>query len=464
MRKFYIKSTTKNPADLYVRVHSRLPKIDFVLNTKISVDVAFWNEYGQDWERLGKTKDGKPLKIQLTSIDNAIDLALENEDATADLIRECVSDVTHGKEKEEQRRGKEERERRKKEEEERLRQQEARKKADVLLYLESIISDMKEEAVNIEKGKKQGEKYAKGTIQSYTNLFGVLSKFLDGETLTWDELTKRKINRFQAWMKATGYMTKTIKRYTSTLRAVANRAFDDELHHISNISKRFIIKEAAKEEKVAEIYLTENEINALYAMNLTGEEEKVRDVFVFGCDCCQRVSDYSSLRRENFTKSKIDGRDVIKIKQQKTGKTVFIDLTARLKEIAEKYNYQLPNIHPTIINKIIKSICRKLSQKVKSLKELVPTVLKLQEKKTDVVWQTDESGRVFKPRWQLVSSHTARRSSITNRFIKGEPISKIMRRSGHSNFRTFVEYIKVSDEEFAELAERRMNEEEGEEA
>ena len=46
-------------------------------------------------------------------------------------------------------------------------------------------------------------------------------------------------------------------------------------------------------EKRAEIYLTDEEIDAMYAMKLTGMNEIVRDIFLLGYFSCQRYSDYS---------------------------------------------------------------------------------------------------------------------------------------------------------------------------
>ena len=50
-----------------------------------------------------------------------------------------------------------------------------------------------------------------------------------------------------------------------------------------------------EKDKAAEIYLTSDELQALYEMPLTGLQEQVRDVFLVGCYTCQRVSDYNNI-------------------------------------------------------------------------------------------------------------------------------------------------------------------------
>ena len=53
-------------------------------------------------------------------------------------------------------------------------------------------------------------------------------------------------------------------------------------------------REVKEEEKRAEVYLTDEELDAIYNYPLEGTEEHARDLFVLGCLSCQRFSDYSS--------------------------------------------------------------------------------------------------------------------------------------------------------------------------
>ena len=49
-------------------------------------------------------------------------------------------------------------------------------------------------------------------------------------------------------------------------------------------------------------------------------------------------------------------------------------------------------------------------------------------------------------KWELVSSHTCRRSFCTNQFLKGVPSLLIRKISGHKTEKAFLEYIKVDEE------------------
>ena len=77
-------------------------------------------------------------------------------------------------------------------------------------------------------------------------------------------------------------------------------------------------------DKRAEIYLTDEEIDAMYDMELTGENEIVRDIFLLGYFSCQRYSDYCKLREENFITYNKSG--LITLTQKKNGKKVEVPI------------------------------------------------------------------------------------------------------------------------------------------
>ena len=62
-------------------------------------------------------------------------------------------------------------------------------------------------------------------------------------------------------------------------------------------------------------------------------------------------------------------------------------------------------------------------------------------------------------KWEMISSHTARRSFATNEYLNGTPSITIMAITGHKTEKAFLKYIKVRPKEHAEkmksLWERR---------
>ena len=52
-----------------------------------------------------------------------------------------------------------------------------------------------------------------------------------------------------------------------------------------------------------------------------------------------------------------------------------------------------------------------------------------------------------KPKYQLITSHTCRRSFCTNEFLAGTPVELIMKISGHKSLKDFYKYIKIAPEQ-----------------
>ena len=201
----------------------------------------------------------------------------------------------------------------------------------------------------------------------------------------------------------------------------------------------------------------------LYEMPLEGLKDKVRDVFLVGCYTCQRFSDYARLEKENFTTT-AKGTKVVRIVQEKTGNDVVIPiLNDNLLHIAEKYGYDIPKVNDVILNRYIKQILKELSSTVPSLARKERTLLTMKEREKEkqglVSFERDNKGNVIKPRYELVSSHTARRSGITNLYLSGNfDTYQMMSISGHRDEKTFYEYIKLSSDEVADSIAKKMDE------
>ena len=53
------------------------------------------------------------------------------------------------------------------------------------------------------------------------------------------------------------------------------------------------------------------------------------------------------------------------------------------------------------------------------------------------------------PKFELISSHTARRSFATNAYLQNVPTISIMKITGHRTEKSFLKYIKISQEDNA---------------
>ena len=136
-------------------------------------------------------------------------------------------------------------------------------------------------------------------------------------------------------------------------------------------------------------------------------------------------------------------------------------LNDNLLRIAEKYGYTLPHMGDIYVCKHVRNILKRLSAEVPSLGEEVRTVLTRHEleaeQRGEVKHRRDAQGYVIKPRYELVGTHTARRSGITNLYLSGKfDMLQMMSISGHKSAEIFREYIRLSNEEIAEAMTATM--------
>ena len=289
-----------------------------------------------------------------------------------------------------------------------------------------------------------------------------------GRVLEWDTLDKAVYDSFVAFCQEWGYMTKSINKYLICFKALIRYAADyHKLHRNTDCIKHFSKVREIEGCTQTKVYLTDAEIQALYDMPLApgSLKDQVRDIFLVGCYTGQRVSDYGHFTADNFTTTP-RGTKIVRLVQEKTDNSVIVPiLNDNLLRIAEKYNYQFPQISDVIINRYIKDICAELSKSVPTLAERVKTALTLRENRLEQraangeeggkTFERDAAGDVVKPRYELICTHTARRSMITNLY-KSRLFStlQMMSISGHKSESTFFGYISESAVELAdEIAE-----------
>jgi integrase len=136
-----------------------------------------------------------------------------------------------------------------------------------------------------------------------------------------------------------------------------------------------------------------------------------------------------------------------------------------LLRIAERYDFNIPEISDVILNRYIKDILKRLSEEVPSLQKTEITKLTMREREMeergDAEFMRNEDGDVIKYRYDLVTSHTARRSGITNLYLTGLfDTVQMMSISGHKDQRTFFDYIKLSSDEIADKIMEKLRQSE----
>ena len=314
---------------------------------------------------------------------------------------------------------------------------------DVLKYVQARVKGMMDGSI-----KREGNNYTTETIHSYKGFVVVLEAFMKEHPFSWSDIDDRLIDDFVLYMENYGYMKKSMNKHLAIFSAMLNYAFKDGFKFKSSVLNHFPKLHVKREDMATEIYLTEEELQALYEMPLTGKEDEVRDVFLAGCYTSQRFSDYSRINESNF--SMHDGISIITLTQEKTGTEVSIPIiNNNLLAILRKYDLNLPDIDNATLNQTIKVIMKRLSESVPSLRQEMVTRLTISQRAMEAdgrkTFKRNANGDVVVPRYDLVTSHTARRTGITLMYLSRIlDTHEMMSISGHKTESVFNDYIKLS--------------------
>ena len=182
------------------------------------------------------------------------------------------------------------------------------------------------------------------------------------------------------------------------------------------------------------IYLTKEEIARVRDLELSESQaylDPIRDIFLFCCFSGLRHSDVNNLRR-----SDIKG-DHIEVTTVKTADSISIELNKVTRDILEKYkdtpfkdNKALPNYTNQAMNRDIKELCR-----LAGIDEEIRVTTYKGNVRTDKI----------QPKWELVGTHTGRRTFIVNALSLGITPNIVMKWTGHSDYKAMKPYIDIVD-------------------
>ena len=305
--------------------------------------------------------------------------------------------------------------------------------------------------------RNNGRKFSSATIMQWKNFMRLLLRYEQiHEKIDFQRIDSVFWDHFKLFCEQEGLMPKSTNKYLAVFRALITYAQAKGIGVNSKALMTYRKVPIFDDDTKAKTYLSEHELQALYKMRLTGLKDRVRDIFMLGCYLGQRVSDYNSLSRDDFTTTR-RGNRVVSFTQEKTNNAVVVPIIYdNVYAIAQKYDYNFPRLSHGIINRYIKEILAELSLTVPSLRQTIRTAITLKEQMAEsqgkVQFTRDARGYVIKPRYELVSTHTARRSCITNLYLSNRfSISQLMSISGHKSEKAFNEYICCSSEEVADV-------------
>ena len=275
-----------------------------------------------------------------------------------------------------------------------------------------------------QRKNKEGANISDGTIRRYKFLVTTLKEFENkrGKRLSFETFDKSTLDEYQEYLLTYRDLSQnTLHRYFRELKSIfrfAEKDFD-----VNQDYKSYRIK-TVKTDKVA---LTNEEVKKIFEFDCNNVNylQNARDLFIVGCCTGLRFSDVSKLN-DNMIQD-----DIIRLHQQKTGKLVEIPLHPKLKEMIETRGLPHP-ITSQKLNYYLREICQLLEintpieiKEVKGGKRIIRTV----------------------PKYELIKSHTARRTFATMLYKAGLPPRIIMGFTGHTSMEVFMNYVIIDNDD-----------------
>ena len=434
-----------------IRVQCKNPHVDVKQKLPLRIAEKVWNSKPDSLARQKYCKDPAIAKLftDLETIRSLIYEKLqEGKGMTASQVKEIVNAVIYREKREEEAAAAAEAKR----------QEELANKMTLSKYIDQYIKEIKAGARQTDSGKCYSPETIR-TIVTSVNQWKAFQK-KKHKVYDFDDVDMKCYYDFTTFLKTktkkkddeevfAGYSINTVGKCIKQLKAILNAAETEGYHH-NAIYKNKKFKGTRIE--VDNVYLTREELDKLMALQFekpgTGMEI-ARDIFMVGCWTAQRVSDYNNISKDSIqtmklrtivdepdpekpgqTKAVIQEKEItyISIRQQKTGAKVAIPCSTQLLEILRKYDFQMPHLEDQVINRYLKDLCKAAG---------IDNMVEIEETKGGT------PKKVWKPKYELVHTHTARRTGATLMYLSGMDVYDIMKITGHSSPLMLKKYIKA---------------------
>ena len=292
-----------------------------------------------------------------------------------------------------------------------------------------------------------GKPLAASTKKTYNNAYQIIKRFSSEEyKLTYDKINKKFYYDFLDWMYSQDYSTSYVGTQIKILKTMLEAAFDLGYNKNKDYMKKFFKKPTAESDN---IYLNQQELKAIHkksfinhrtiilnnGIKLTGDKlERAKDIFLISSFTGLRVGDAKKLRKQNIFSLK--GKKYFQVHSQKTSKPLSIPIHPIVQEILDKRNGELPAKMP---DQHINYALKKIGKIAGINEEVEKTTTKGGQPKLEK----------FK-KYELICTHTGRRSFCTNAYRAGVVAQDIMTISGHSTERSFMLYLKLGESQKAQ--------------
>lgn len=318
---------------------------------------------------------------------------------------------------------------------------EEKRRLSVLEYYARFLQELREGVRKTDKGVIASER----TITNYQQGYNRLSEFQTaaGRVFFWEDINRDFLNEYVRFLQGSGrgddaYNTNTCAKRVKEIKHLVRTAREEKVTSCPVPEYKF------GEVAVDSVYLSWDELEKFANADLTGlskGHETARDLFLVGCYCGQRVSDYASIKSDQIHTDQ-DGRVYISVLQKKTGARVEIPARKELRAILKKYNNNLPRLTDQVINRYIKEVAKRAG---------IDEMIEIRSTKGGKVSTTKQ------PKYELITTHTARRSAATLMYLDGVDSMDIRQITGHSSDKMLMKYIRSTAHDNARMMARKSS-------
>jgi site-specific recombinase XerD len=288
----------------------------------------------------------------------------------------------------------------------------------LLKFTQQFIQEIKDSKHNIKP--RSGK--------NYQSMLTRLLQYCEHRTihdLSFDDITMEFYYDYRSFLEETQGKRNAFGNHIKVLKRVMRTAQERELHNNMAFDEPGF--KATKQKPGGKIYLTEDEIKAIEALDLSSMPhlDRERDRFLIAYYFMMRWEDSTRINRE-MVKGDFQ---FLSYRHGKTEIECTLPISPRAKAILQKRDFQFK-----------KDSIQKANDKNKDIGSLagINSVITI--------------GGVTAPKFKFITSHTARRSAATQLMLQGVPLGDIMKLGGWRKLQTLQVYLRASGLDVARVA------------
>lgn len=296
--------------------------------------------------------------------------------------------------------------------------------------------------------KKDDPKIRTSSLKDYRSTINSFKDYesIYGIQLTLEDITKELLDKYTRFLSikhdsdtvelhTRGELNNnTIRKRFDCVKVLLKDLRDRKVYDYGSDTIKY---EVVSHDTIDHEYLTMDEVKQIMDFKTDDKTyQKIRDMFVFQCLTSLRYSDLITLRKDDI-KGDFIVKESVKVRPRTNIPVVYkIPLTDTTRMLLERYNYNFNYFTNQFFNRELKNFLK--------LTELFNQVVVVRRR---ILNDSVRTRVKTYTRYELISSHTGRRTFINYCFKSHIPTNITMGMTSHTKIDTLMIYSKKYDEE-----------------